>query len=119
MPDRTTLDISGLYAALDVERHRRDLLWRDVAAEARVSQSTLTRLKQGKRPDVDSFAALVDWAGLPADHFVVRTRPVASRPALSSLVHLIRRDPHLSPSAARCVEAVTLAAYGALRELAP
>ena len=53
-----------------------------MAAEARVSQSTLTRLGQGQRPDMDSFARLVGWGGFAADQFVVTPRS-RSRPAAS------------------------------------
>jgi len=64
------LDVDALYAALDARRKRKELSWRDVAKEAGVSASTLTRMAQGKRPDVDGFAALVDWLGVPADDFL-------------------------------------------------
>ena len=64
------LDVEALYGALDARRKRKALSWRDVAREAGVSASTLTRMAQGKRPDVDGFAALVDWLGMPADSFL-------------------------------------------------
>ena len=36
-----------------------------------MSASTMTRLAQGQRPDIDAFAALVRWLGQPADSFLV------------------------------------------------
>jgi transcriptional regulator with XRE-family HTH domain len=51
-------------AALDIIRQSRGLDWKRVAAEAGVSASTLTRMKQGKRPDVDTLYALASWARL-------------------------------------------------------
>src|SRR6267154_410424 len=69
------LDVEALYAALDARRKSKDLSWRDVAKEAGVSPSTLTRMAQGKRPDVDGFAALVAWLGIPADTFLQGSEP--------------------------------------------
>ena len=62
-------DGEKFVAALDSTRRARDMTWRKVADEARVSASTLTRLSQGKRPDVDSLGALTRWAGLNTDTF--------------------------------------------------
>jgi len=64
------LDVAALHAALDVQRRSSDLTWREVAGETGVSAATLSRLAQGKRPDVDGFAALVAWLGLSADQFL-------------------------------------------------
>ena len=59
-------DAEAFYAALDSQRHSRRLNWKQVAREAGISASTLTRIAQGKRPDVDSLAALLTWSGLKA-----------------------------------------------------
>jgi transcriptional regulator with XRE-family HTH domain len=63
-------DGEGFYAALDRARRARDLSWRQVASEAGVSPSTLTRLGNGLRPDIDSFAKLVQWLNCSADPFL-------------------------------------------------
>lgn len=60
----------AFYSALDSARAARSMNWKQVAAGSGVSASTLTRMAQGKRPDVDSLAALVQWSGLSADAFV-------------------------------------------------
>lgn len=65
-----SFDVASFVAALDRERKRRQLTWANVAKEATVSPSTLTRCRQGKRPDVDSMAKLVTWAGVRADDFI-------------------------------------------------
>src|SRR5258708_16544362 len=72
------LDVEALYGALDPRRKSKKLSWRDVSKEAGVSPSTLTRMAQGKRPDVDGFAALIAWLGVPADQFL-RT-PQSTKP---------------------------------------
>ncbi len=67
------LDVKALHAALDQQRRARGLSWRQLAKHAAVSPSTLTRMAQGKRPDVDSFSALIQWLGIPAEDFMRRS----------------------------------------------
>ena len=55
MPD-TTIDVEALYAALDSKRKAARTSWRDVARELDISPSTFSRMAQGRRPDVDTFA---------------------------------------------------------------
>src|SRR5216683_3173281 len=65
---RPNFDAAGFYEALDAQRQAQRLNWKQVAAASGISASTLTRLAQGRRPDVDSLAALLAWSGLnPAD----------------------------------------------------
>jgi transcriptional regulator with XRE-family HTH domain len=59
---KAEFDAQGFHRALDAVRAARRLNWKLVAEESGVSASTLTRLAQGRRPDVDSLAALVGWA---------------------------------------------------------
>lgn len=107
-------DNDAFFAALDATRQARDLTWRQIAREAKVSPSTLTRVGQGKRPDVDSFAALAAWAGLDPEDFI----PKGSRPAepLTEISLLLRRDPHLSPAAAIALDEMLKATYRRLRD---
>ena len=67
MIKRARFDGDAFYAALDGERQARQFTWRRVAEESGVSASTLTRISQGKRPDVDSLAALSAWSGLDVE----------------------------------------------------
>jgi transcriptional regulator with XRE-family HTH domain len=59
------LDVEELYLALDRARRGGGLRWRDIAREAGVSPSTLTRIGQGKRPDADGLIRLMVWLGTP------------------------------------------------------
>ncbi|QFZ77388.1 helix-turn-helix domain-containing protein [Streptomyces fagopyri] len=68
---RTRVNVSALYAALDAARTKKELSWRQLAAAVGVSPSTMTRMANGNRPDVDAFAALVRWLGMPAETFMV------------------------------------------------
>ncbi|WP_238006120.1 helix-turn-helix transcriptional regulator [Dactylosporangium sp. AC04546] len=68
---RTRIDIPALYAALDGARRSKNLSWRQLAAEVGCSPSTMTRLANGHRPDVEAFMALVTWLNMPAETFTV------------------------------------------------
>jgi transcriptional regulator with XRE-family HTH domain len=106
-----SFDNEAFFAALDAERIGRGMHWRAVANEAGVSASTLTRIGQGRRPDVDSFAALASWAGLDPEQFF---RSEGLPPQISSLggiAVLLRRDPNLSDDAAAAIEELVKATY--------
>ena len=62
-------DAEGFYAALDGHRQSKGLTWKKVADQAKISASTLTRMGQGKRPDVDTLAGLASWSGIDAKMF--------------------------------------------------
>lgn len=109
--ERSNFDADSFYASLDGERQSRGLNWRDVASEAGVSPSTLTRLGQGRRPDVDSFARLVGWGGLDADRFVAAPRQGRAGAFLSQLPTYLRADPNLDDEGVRALEAIIKAAY--------
>ncbi|AYC39771.1 helix-turn-helix domain-containing protein [Streptomyces griseorubiginosus] len=68
---RTRVNVSALYAALDAARTKKELSWRQLAADVGVSPSTMTRMANGNRPDVDAFLALVQWLGISAETFMV------------------------------------------------
>lgn len=111
-----SFDGAAFYKALDRVRHERELLWKDVAAEAGVSASTLTRLAQGRRPDVDGLAALVAWAGLSADDFVRRVNSPDEGSTLTKVATYLRGDRNLSPAAAEALEQLITVAYQQLAE---
>ncbi|WP_323055702.1 helix-turn-helix domain-containing protein [Mycobacterium pinniadriaticum] len=67
------VDVAGLYAALDAARRDRGMSWRQVAGDAGVSPSLLSRMANQQRPDLDGFVALVQWLGVSADTFTSAT----------------------------------------------
>ena len=103
---RRHLDVQALRDALDHQRRTRRLSWRQVALESGVSPSTLSRMTDDKRPDVDSFAALVKWLGVPADAFLVSGRgdTLASNQTPAVLSTHLRAGQNLSPEAAEAVQ---------------
>lgn len=64
------LNVATLYAALDAERTSRGMSWRQLAAAVGISPSTLTRLANDHRPDVEAFAALTKWLGAEPDAYM-------------------------------------------------
>src|SRR6266508_122661 len=96
------LDVQSLYAALDQKRRVEDISWREVARRVGVSPSTLTRMGSSspKRPDVDSFGALIAWLGVPAERFLTDDGPSADVDTLAIISTHLRADKELSPRTA-------------------
>ena len=110
-------NVGALFSALDSERLARNLNWKDVSGESGVSASTLTRLSQGRRPDVDSLAALCTWLSMPADRFMgSRTRAFGAASPLTQISAIIRDDPNLNADAATALEELVKATYARLRK---
>lgn len=115
MDKKGWFDSEGFYESLDAVRQAKRLNWKQVAADAGVSASTLTRMAQGRRPDVDGLAALAAWSGLSPDDFV---RSDHSRPdpePLAMISTYLRSDKNLSPEAATALDQVIKATYERLR----
>ena len=109
-------DAGAFYEALDGVRRARNLTWKQVAGESGVSASTLTRMAQGKRPDVDGLAALAAWSGLDTDDYV---RSVEAKPEpgpLAKISTYLRSDKNLSPEAATALDELVKATYERLRK---
>jgi len=110
MSERGCFNAGGFYAALDATRQSRGVSWRQVAQEIGISQSTLTRLAQGKRPDVDSLAKLANWSRLSVDSFITRDVEVETEP-LAGISTYLRADKSLSPEAAAALETLIRVTY--------
>ncbi len=115
MTEQAGFNEAAFFTALDEARRERHLTWRQVASQSGVGASTLTRLSQGKRPDVDSLARLVDWAGLRADDFLRRTSVPSDAAPLAMISTYLRADRNLTPAAAAALEKVVKATYEVLR----
>ena len=115
-PGRGRFDAEAFYAALDAERRSRKKTWKRVAEDARVSASTLTRMAQGRRPDVDSLAALVAWSGLKADAFVKDEHERPEPSSLAMISSYLKSDPHLTPEAADALDELVKVTYERMRK---
>ncbi len=110
---RASFDGRAFFAALDAERATRKLTWKDVAQEAGISASTLTRMSQGRRPDVDGLATLLAWSGLDAASFI-RSGSDVTPSTLTRISTELHSDPLLSPESASALESIVRTAYGQL-----
>ena len=109
-------DSQGFYDALDATRRSRNLNWKQVAAKSGVSASTLTRMAQGRRPDVDGLAALASWSGLKADDFVRSDAHQSEPEPLAMISTYLRSDKNLTPEAAATLDEVVKLTYQRLRK---
>ena len=111
-------DTEAFRAALDSQRLAMGMTWKEVAAEAGVSASTLTRMAQGKRPDVDGLAALLRWSGLQAEMFIAVKAGAKKKAAepMAQITAVLRADRSLSRASAQAIEEILKAAYKRFRE---
>lgn len=110
--DKEHFDTEGFFAALDAVRSAKGRTWKEVAAESGVSASTLTRMAQGKRPDVDGLAALLAWSGLKAEDYLKGRRLGGSKPeTLAVISNLLRADRKLGKENAAALDQIIRVAY--------
>jgi transcriptional regulator with XRE-family HTH domain len=116
--DQGWFDTAAFYAALDAHRQAREMTWKDIAAKAHISASTLTRMAQGRRPDIDRLAALCAWSGLKADDYVRSGKniPKGRATPLAMISTLLRADPNLSKDGAAMLEQLVKAGYEQMRK---
>jgi transcriptional regulator with XRE-family HTH domain len=110
---QSRLDVAALYVTLDSERQQRGLSWRQLAHDAGVGPSTLSRMAQGNRPDVDSFVALVQWLGMPAEQFMRGGDEAGEQRATvpaQAVASLLRADKNLDPDSAAAIDDILQAA---------
>ena len=115
MGERGHFDAAGFFSALGAEREARRLTWKQVAAQAQVSASTLTRMGQGRRPDVDSLAALASWSGLDPNRFIRSSNPKAEPETLAMISTYLRSDPNLTDEGAIALDELIRATYERIR----
>lgn len=107
-------DHEAFFAALDAHRAALDLNWKEVSAQTGVSASTLTRMSQGKRPDVGGFTALLHWSGLSAEDFTrSAVRPQAA--PVARIMAIVRGDDALDPRGKAVLEQMIRTAYEQFR----
>lgn len=101
---------AAMRASVDGVRKSRGVTWRQVAEEAAVSASSISRMARGSRPDVETVAALAAWAGIdPAAFF----GPIQRDPLAMATAYL-RQDPQLTDEAADVLEQLVRTTYAQL-----
>lgn len=116
MGKRGWFDTGAFYDALDAARQAQQLNWKQVSGASGVSASTLTRIAQGKRPDVDGLAALAAWSGLNADDYVRSEDERPEAEPLAKITTYLRSDKNLSPEAATALDQLIKTTYERLRK---
>ena len=105
---RGAFDLDAFHSALDGQRIAKGLTWKDVAEQSGVSASTLVRIGQGRRPDVDGLALLLMWLGVDFSQFVPR---VGEPEPLAQVSANLRADRNLSADSAKALDAIIKVAY--------
>jgi transcriptional regulator with XRE-family HTH domain len=112
MTDR--FDCEAFYAALNAARLSRQKTWKEVAEEAGVAASTLSRIGGGAKPDVNGLAALLAWSNLKAESFIPGAEEKEADP-LAKITALLRADSQLSKQNAKIIEDIVVSTYHKLR----
>ena len=115
MAKTARFDGDAFFAALDAERQARQCTWKQVAEECGISASTLSRMSQGKHPDVNGLAALAAWSGLDVDRFVRGDHLKIEPEPLAVISSCLRSDPRLNEEAAVALDQMVKAAYRSMR----
>ena len=108
-------DNEAFYAALNASRLSRQKTWKEVAAEADVNASTLTRMGQGAKPDVNGLAALLAWSNLKAEMFIRGADRGEAEP-IARITALLRADPKLTGDKAKLIEDIVVSTYNRLKD---
>ncbi len=115
------IDIHKLAALVRTKRGKRGL--RETALEiGGVSVSTLSRVEQGKIPDLGTFLRLCRWLGVSPQQFVseaVHVDPQEQAPTVSTqemIVAHLRADRTLDPHTAEALSTMIRLAYEAAEQ---
>ena len=100
------LNLSVLATAIETRRREEQLSSRELAGRLGVTPSTLTRIRQGKRPDAEALTVLASWAGVAVENLLFpddparvgtaperETVPVADRTQISAGQRAAARRP--------------------------
>jgi transcriptional regulator with XRE-family HTH domain len=71
---------------------------REAAEASSVPSATLSRIEQGRMPDLATFRRVVEWLGLPPERFFSPTERAESTPEV--IAEHLMADPALPPDAA-------------------
>ena len=110
------IDIQELARMIRTKRGKRGL--RAVAQAitqevGEVSASTLSRVEQGKIPDLDTFIKLCKWLDVSADHFTIEDKNSEESTPQIITAHL-RADRTLDPQTAEALVTMIEMAYNAV-----
>jgi transcriptional regulator with XRE-family HTH domain len=109
MPD----PLEDLGPLLAQRRAEQKLSLRDVSEQSRIPTATLSRIEQGRTPDLATFRRLVMWLGIPPEDFFNPTERSVSTP--DAITGYLRLDPSLAPDDANKIGDLVRTMYNSLR----
>lgn len=107
----TYLDLELFIAYLKTRRGEMGL--REAAQEiGEISASTLSRIENGKLPDMDVFLRLCDWMGLQPDTFLKQADDNEEKANTIEIIEAhLRADRELDPDTAEAIAKMVKSAY--------
>jgi transcriptional regulator with XRE-family HTH domain len=104
------LDMDKLANLVRNKRLTRGL--RETAKEiGNVSPSTISRVENGKTPDMETFLALCDWLEVPAAELIKNTEDEKAPNTPEAITIQLRADRNLDPAIANALASLVKAAY--------
>ncbi|AFY92336.1 helix-turn-helix domain-containing protein [Chamaesiphon minutus] len=104
------LDMDKLANLVRNKRLTRGL--RETAKEiGNVSPSTISRVENGKTPDMETFLALCDWLEVPAAELIKNTEDEKAPNTPEAITIHLRADRNLDPAIANALASLVTAAY--------
>jgi transcriptional regulator with XRE-family HTH domain len=89
---------------------------RKIAKEiGNVSPSTISRVENGKIPDMDTFLALCDWLNVPPAELIKNTEDSKALETPEAISIQLRADKKLDPAIANVLASLVKVAYKDLR----
>jgi transcriptional regulator with XRE-family HTH domain len=85
---------------------------REASAASGVPVATLSRVEQGRMPDLATFRRIVKWLGVPPERFFTPTERTANTP--EAIAEHLMADPALPPEAADRIAGIVRDLYQSL-----
>lgn len=117
----SSLNMSRLATLVRTKRGNKGL--RETAREiGKVSPSTLSRVENGKMPDMETFLLLCDWLQVPPAELIENSeesRASTDMDTSEAIAIQLRADKNLDPATANALAALVKAAYRDLAQSNP
>ena len=106
-------EIDTVKLAQMVKSKRGSLALRDTAKNiGAVSASTLSRVEQGKLPDIDTFFRICEWLEVPADYFAKTSKKKSKlNSTKNEVIAKLREDQTLDPNVSKSLISMITLAY--------
>lgn len=106
----TTLNTTLLAGMIKTKRGKRGL--REISGEiGDISPATLSRIEQGKIPDVDTFIRICRWLDAATDTFIINSPENSARSNQEYIVAHLRAERELDPATVQMLVKMIEMAY--------